>query len=76
MPDVTLALAGFVAHLDVHSYDLYDGLSPNKFVRNVTLTGFDISAPDLSEGMVEVKYVYCSWMACQELTEEISFYSK
>ena len=70
-PNVTLALRGFQAHLDVDSYDVYDRLDIEKFVQNVNETGFDIIAIDRSEGMVEVKHVYCSWMACQKLDEDV-----
>ena len=70
-PNVTLALRGFEAHLDVDSYDVYDRLDIEKFVQNVNETGFDIIAIDRSEGMVEVKHVYCSWMACQKLDEDV-----
>ena len=67
VPEVSLSLAGFTAHLDVHSYDAYDRISLNKAVHYVTEEGFDITASDFSEGMVEFKYINCVWMACQKL---------
>ena len=70
-PRVAMALTGFVGHLDVHSYDSYDGLSLDKYVSNVTTDTIHISAFDLSDGMVELTYVYCSWMACQGLEDDV-----
>ena len=74
-PDgVTLALAGFVAHLDVHSYDDYDGLALDKYVGEITESGFYIDTRDLSDGMVDVNRIYCSWMACAGLYDSLHTY--
>ena len=74
-PDgVTLALAGFVAHLDVHSYDEYDGLALDKYVGEITESGFYINTRDLSDGMVDVNRIYCSWMACAGLYDSLHTY--
>jgi len=66
-PDVTVSMSGFQAHLDVYRMPLtdYDDLNLSKSAENVDANGFDISVVDGSNGMIEAKYVYCSWMACE-----------
>ena len=74
-PHVSLVLTGFVAHMDIQSYDTPDVLSMDKYAQNITTSGFNIKSEDLSSGLVDMKCVYCSWMACQGLTDDLHLHS-
>jgi len=71
IPEVTLQLAGFSAHLDVSHYHDNSYSKPvnvlglDKYVSNSTETGFTINLLDSSQGEVELKSAFCSWSACQ-----------
>nr|KAG5694787.1 hypothetical protein BaRGS_019164 [Batillaria attramentaria] len=76
IPTVTISLAGFSAHLDVHKYGEpeYDVLGIDKYVstENVDETGFTAHPVDKSTGQVELKTVYCKWMACENIDGELT----
>lgn len=69
-PKVTLSLTGFVAHLDNYEH-AYDILSLAKVVTADGTDYFTVAAYDNSEGQVDVTYVSCSWMACQNLDKDV-----
>jgi len=71
IPEVTLQLAGFSAHLDVSHYHDNSYSKPvnvlglDKYVSDASETGFTINLLDSSQGEVELKSAFCSWSACQ-----------
>nr|KAG5701040.1 hypothetical protein BaRGS_008761 [Batillaria attramentaria] len=72
-PNVSISMVGFTSHLDQHSYPKHghhgDYLALDKLVdsHDVDESGFSASVLDVSSGNVQLKTVYCSWMACQNL---------
>ncbi|KAK7488861.1 hypothetical protein BaRGS_00019818 [Batillaria attramentaria] len=72
-PNVSISMVGFTSHLDQHSYSKHghhgDYLALDKLVdsHDVDESGFSASVLDVSSGNVQLKTVYCSWMACQNL---------
>nr|KAG5701039.1 hypothetical protein BaRGS_008760 [Batillaria attramentaria] len=81
-PNVSISMVGFTSHLDQHSYSKHghhgDYLALDKLVdsHDVDESGFSASVLDVSSGNVQLKTVYCSWMACQNLDRMRYYYAK
>lgn len=72
-PKVSIFTTGFTADLDEYSNDYYkyNSLNLNEFVNYVNNTGFSVVATDTSDGQVDVRTIFTSWVACQKLDVNI-----
>ena len=74
-PSVAVFLAGFKAHADVQKYaEEYDQFNLDKYVSNVTKSGFYIVTQDFSKGMIVVNRIYCAFMACT-LSDDVDLHA-
>ena len=82
-PTVAMSLVGFSAHLDAQVLNFpgddegidddlgFDLFSIDKNI-DVSVFGFSATLTGANGSNVELKHVYCSWMACENLNQTSS----